>query len=66
MSTDKNTSSPDKSRPDEAPANPDSVSAHSALPDEALEEVAGGFNGAPLKPVYRPKPAQPPIIRTFE
>lgn len=66
MSTDKNATSPDKSRPADAPANPESESVHPALPDEELEEVAGGFNGAPLKPVWRPKPAQPPIIRTFE
>lgn len=66
MSTDKNDPSSDTSRSDHTPSDQASMAEQSALSDEALEEVAGGFNGAPLKPVWRPKPAQPPIIRTFE
>ena len=66
MSTDKNAPSSDTTPSDHTPSDQPSVADQSVLSDEALEEVAGGFNGAPLKPVWRPKPAQPPIIRTFE
>jgi len=42
------------------------LATENALSDEALADVAGGFNGAPMKPIIRPQPPRPPIIHTFE